>query len=429
MAQDEYLVITRDEKIRNQYWLAGMLWEPVEKKSTGRAQFRISRTSRKNRHAGTRVSVSARPNAGRKQWVKICGHGRIPAQNRHKHLYSLAMAFSLQVSNGYGFYQLNSTEYVFLASINGIPAVTADKTGSPDYMQECLSLFLAMNDEPEDGWEQTSLPADPPEISVLIGALTERNKQLCRVLRDGHQLRRFIPVATAVIGIAGAVIWWSPQQTTAEPELTPEQIRARAKEMFADATPAKIAQPWATEITAQALLTYCGQLQSPSPVFIGGWRLKSGICDHDGVTLLYQILPGGTAEKFQKNAYANFGVFPTFNFKEGGREATILLPLPNHPTTNEPPTQLLRVLSWFQQRQTALTLNKISSLPALPGNNKTLSALDWEDYTFSFKGQVPPELLFYGMDTSGVRITRIKFEINGSAFSYTTEGHIYASIK
>ena len=145
--------------------------------------------------------------------------------------------------------------------------------------------------------------------------------------------------------------------------------------------------------------------------------------------MTYQLLPGGTAEGFQKRVLEIFGVYPVFNLKEGGREATVPLPLPDHPTANEPPTQILRVLSWFQQRQTPLSLNKVSSIPALPGNSDSRSSLGWEDYAFSFKGQVPPDLLMYAMDTSGVRISLIRFELNGSAFSYTTEGHIYASTK
>jgi len=429
MSQAEHLVIIRDENIRPQCWLAGMLWEPLEKKGKGRDRFRARTATGKKKQTGIRVSALARPKSGRSQKVKICGTGRIPARTRHKHLYSLALAFSLQVRDGYGFYRLNSTDYVFLASINGIPAVTADKTGSAEHMEECLSLFLAMNEEPEDGWVMLSLPDTPLELSSLTGALTERNKRLCRAVRDGDQLKRVVPIATLLIGIAGAVFWWDSHQIAPEPELTPEQIKAKAKEMFAHSVPTQIAQPWDNVIPAQTLLTFCGRLQSPSPVFIGGWQQRSGICSPDGVELLYQILPGGTAEKFRKGAYETFGVYPVFNFKEGGREATVLLPLPAHPTAHESPTQLLRVLSWFQQRQTALNLNKLSSIPALPGNSDPRSALGWEDYVFSFKGPVPPALLFYGMDTSGVRISRIKYEINGSAFSYTTEGHIYASIK
>jgi hypothetical protein len=43
--------------------------------------------------------------------------------------FTLALAFCASTRNGYGIYRLNSTDFVFLASINGLPAVTADKTG------------------------------------------------------------------------------------------------------------------------------------------------------------------------------------------------------------------------------------------------------------------------------------------------------------
>ncbi|MDW3779658.1 type 4b pilus protein PilO2 [Kluyvera cryocrescens] len=428
MKQTDFLVMARDERLKNHYWLAGMSWEPKEKKSRERAR-PTSRGAGKRKSQGVEVRATAQHKAGRDQQVRICGYGRVPAHNRHKQLYSLALAFSLQVRDGYSVYQLNSTDYVFLASVNGLPAVTADKTGNAEYMQQCISLFITMNEEPDGGWAILSSSDKPAEVSELLGALTERNKRVCRVMTNGQQLRRWFPVVALFIVAAGGAVWWNNHQPPPEQELTPEEIQARAKAMFANVAPKQITQPWAKQITAQALLSHCQEIQSPAPVGIEGWQLRSGTCSQNGVTMTYQLLPGGTAEGFQKRVFEIFGVYPVFNLKEGGREATVLLPLPNQPTSNEPPTQILRVLSWFQQRQTQLSLNKVSSLPALPGNTDSPSTLGWEDYAFSFKGQVPPDLLMNAMDTSGVRISLIRFEINGSAFSYTTEGHIYASTK
>ncbi|WP_394854422.1 type 4b pilus protein PilO2 [Leclercia adecarboxylata] len=80
------------------------------------------------------------------------GRGRLPARHRHQ-MYSLALLFCARTRNGYGIYRLSSTDYVFLASINGLPAVTADKTGGAGRMTELLSLFLSMNEPPVDGWD------------------------------------------------------------------------------------------------------------------------------------------------------------------------------------------------------------------------------------------------------------------------------------
>ena len=54
---------------------------------------------------------------------------------------------------------------------------------------------------------------------------------------------------------------------------------------------------------------------------------------------------------------------------------------------------------------------------------------DWQEYVFSFSAPLPSIMLFDGLDETGIRLTRISFELNGSAFSYTTEGKIYASAK
>ncbi|QNP33749.1 type 4b pilus protein PilO2 [Leclercia adecarboxylata] len=77
-----------------------------------------------------------------------------------------------------------------------------------------------------------------------------------------------------------------------------------------------------------------------------------------------------------------------------------------------------------------LNIVEVPPAIALPGSNGSSPPVqDWKEYTFSFTGPVPPATLFDGMDNTGVRLTRITFELNGSAYSYTTEGQIYASTK
>lgn len=91
----------------------------------------------------------------------VAGSGRLPVRYRRHQLFSLALAFCASTRNGYGIYRLSSTDFVFLASINGVPAVTADKTGSADKMQELLTLFLSMNEPPQKAgtvWHQWKPP-------------------------------------------------------------------------------------------------------------------------------------------------------------------------------------------------------------------------------------------------------------------------------
>jgi len=434
MKDEAHLFTLQDGKARSRYWLAGMDWAPQQKQSERLPSFHRAK-ARPPQAKGVAVRVATGRENVRDRQHRVEGRGRLPARHRRHQLYSLALAFCARTRNGYGIYRLSSTDYVFLASINGLPAVTADKTGGTDRMQELLSLFLSMNEPPSGGWDcQATLDAPAAPDSLTTG-LSARLRHRCRVHVDGQRRQRGLTALVLLLLAGGAVTWWQTEKPPEEPVLTAEEIQARARAMFsAPAAPVVLPHPWATQITVPALLAHCGSLQSPAPVVLEGWSLASGSCSDDGVAFLYRIMPGGTVEGFLQRSREFFGVTPVFNLKEGGREARIQLGLPDRPVMNEDvpdaSTQLMRLLSWFQRRQVMLSITEAPQPPGLPGKNgEPPPVQDWKDYTFTFTGQMPPATLFDGMDYTGVRLTRVTFELNGSAFSYTTEGQIYASTK
>lgn len=432
MKEDEYLFAVRDNKSRSRYWLAGLSWAPLEKQ-TVRLPFLHMKSPRRSPVKGFSVRVVTDRNNSRSQQNRVQGRGCLPARHRRHQLYSLALAFCARTRNGYGIYRLNSTDFLFLASINGLPAVMADKTGSQGRMQELLTLFITMNEAPADGWDCRASVETPEEVAVLVSSFSPRERRHCRVQTDGLRGQRWIPVALMLLVTGGAAAWWHLSQPPEEPVLTAEEIQARAKAMFAKpAPPPALPHPWARQILTPALLAHCQALQSPAPSVLEAWSLASGSCSAEGVTLLYRIMPGGTAEGFRNRSREYFGITPVINLTEGGREATVPLPLPDSPVTDEvvpeASTQLMRILSWFQRRQVVMNIALVPSPAGTPGaNGEPLPPPDWKEYTFTFSSQLPPAILFDGMDSTGVRLTRVTFELNGSAFSYTTEGHIYAS--
>lgn len=434
MKDESHLFTLQDGKARSRYWLAGMDWAPQQKK-TGRLPSLPRAKTRQPLAKGVGVRVATGRENVRDGQHRVEGRGRLPARHRRHQLYSLALAFCARTRNGYGIYRLNSTDYVFLASINGLPAVTADKTGGTDRMQALLSLFLSMNEPPADGWDCQATLDSPEEVVSLTDGLSARLRQRCRVHVDGLRGQRGLAVLMLLLLAGGAAAWWQAEKPPEEPVLTAEEIQARARAMFsAPAEPVVLPHPWATQITVPALLAHCGSLQSPAPSVLEGWSLASGSCSQDGVSLLYRIMPGGTVEGFLQRSREFFGVMPVFNLKEGGREARIQLGLPDSPVMNEAvpdaSAQLMHLLSWFQRRQIMLSITEAPQPPVLPGRNgEPPPVQDWKDYTFIFTGQMPPATLFDGMDYTGIRLTRVTFELNGSAFSYTTEGQIYASTK
>ncbi|MBY6260027.1 type 4b pilus protein PilO2 [Phytobacter diazotrophicus] len=432
MKDIEYLVTVRDGKSRHRTWLTGLTWAPREKRAINLSVLQAGK-ARHPRMPGIGVHIALGRVDARGTHSGVEGRGRLPGHQRHHQLYSLAQAFSVNTRSGYGIYRLNSTDYVFLASINGLPAVTADKAGPLSRMQELRTLFLTLNEAPPTGWEVRAELDSPEDVHSLLSSLSSRDRRSCRVEMDGLRGKRWLPAVTLLLVIGATVAWWQHEQPAPVPELTAEEIQARARAMFAKpAPPPVMPHPWASIITVPALLAQCQTLQSPAPTVLEGWGLASGTCSPEGVTLLYRIKPGGTAEGFLKRCREVFGVTPIFNLKEGAREATVPLPLPEKPLTDETVPdasgQLMRVLSWFQRQQVMLNLSEVPPAPVLPGKNgEPPSVQDWKDYAFSFSGQMPPADLFDGLDDTGVRLTRVTFELNGSAFSYTTEGHIYAS--
>lgn len=434
MKDEAYLYTIRDGKSRSRYWLAGMDWAPEE-----RQKFRLPSFQRRKAPpagtAGIGVHASSERIPGRDRQQQVAGAGRLPARHRRHQLYSLALAFCAGTRNGYGIYRLNSTDFVFLASINGLPAVTADKTGDADKMHTLLTLFLSMNEPPAEGWACPGTVDTPPEASSLFTGLPARRRQKCRVHVDGLQRQRGFLACAILLAGTGGMAWWQAATPPEEPVLTAEEIQARARAMFATRVkPQILPHPWAREVSATALLNDCQRQTDPALYVLESWKLTSGTCLPDGTTLLYQIMPGGTVEGFLARARDIFGVTPVFSLKEGGREARITLAPPDRPLKDEAvpdsTAQLIRLLSWFQRQQVTLSITDVAAPPVLPGaNGEPPPVQDWQEYAFSFSAPLPSIMLFDGLDETGIRLTRISFGLNGSAFSYTTEGKIYASAK
>lgn len=435
MNDDAYLFTVRDSHSRSRYWLAGMDWAPQEKQKALLPSLHLKKKRHTTLSTGVGVhAVTGRSN-GRDKQHRVIGTGRLQTRHRRHQLCSLGLAFCASTRNGYGIYRLSSTDFVFLASIDGLPAVTADKTGGADKMTSLLNLFLSMNETPADGWDCLAPVDDPLDATSLINGLSARTRLRCRVHVDGLQRQRWLLTSAMLLAGAGAVTWWHASRPPEEPVLTAEEIQAMSRAMFAkQAKPTVLPHPWATQITVPALLSNCQALQSPAPSVLEGWSLASGSCSAEGVSLQYRLMPGGTVEGFLKRSRDVFGVTPIVNLKEGGREAIIPLALKDSPVMDEavpdPSTQLIRVLSWFQRQQVLLNITEVPNPVSLPGSNNTPPPVqDWSEYTFSFNGLMPPAALLEGLDNTGIRLTRVSFELNGNAFSYTTEGQIYASTK
>ncbi len=80
------------------------------------------------------------------------------------------------------------------------------------------------------------------------------------------------------------------------------------------------------------------------------------------------------------------------------------------------------------EKQLTPAINEIAIPEPLPGNDGEPAPVQkWKEYQFSLSTPVNPDELFPLFQDTGVRLSNIHFELNGGTFSYSSEGHIYAS--
>lgn len=349
---------------------------------------------------------------------------------RHRY-FSLALGFCSLVRNGYGIFRYDNEKLLFLASVDGQPAVMADQSGSPEDISKKINLFLVMNEEPTEKWQVISSLENPHNWQTIIEKLSPADIRHCKLTVDTRQ-RFILPVALlSAVACAGVIFWLTQPEPDTGP--TAEEIAARARLQFSKPTiPPELPHPWATQPLISDLLKACADLRKPSPVALGGWKLTEGFCTPESFTLVYERQPGGTVQGFLTRSKEVFGIIPEFNLKDGARLASVPRPLPALPHRDEavpaPSEQLMRVLTWFQERQITPSVNETAIPEPLPGNDgEPAPVQNWREYQFSVSTPLNPDELFRVFQDTGVRISSIHFKLNGGTFSYTTEGHVYAS--
>lgn len=349
---------------------------------------------------------------------------------RHRY-FSLALGFCSLVRNGYGIFRYDNEKLLFLASVDGQPAVMADQSGSPEDISKKINLFLVMNEEPTEKWQVISSLENPHNWQTIIEKLSPADIRHCKLTVDTRQ-RFILPVALlSAVACAGVIFWLTQPEPDTGP--TAEEIAARARLQFSKPTiPPELPHPWATQPLISDLLKACADLRKPSPVALGGWKLTEGFCTPESFTLVYERQPGGTVQGFLTRSKEVFGIIPEFNLKDGARLASVPRPLPALPHRDEavpaPSEQLMRVLTWFQERQITPSVNETAIPEPLLGNDgEPAPVQNWREYQFSVSTPLNPDELFRVFQDTGVRISSIHFKLNGSTFSYTTEGHVYAS--
>ncbi|HDC2548012.1 TPA: type 4b pilus protein PilO2, partial [Salmonella enterica] len=156
---DTVVVVTAGRR----QWAAGLRWEalsrtPARKGTRQRSAVKKRTTTGRTRRDGMVLTLTVRQG---RRGDRVVASGHMTSRPRGQ-VYSLAVAFSrVSGDNAYGVYRLDESRYVFLATVNGLPSVMADVTGTAEEAGQALQRFLAFNTAPEGDWTVTS-PADDP---------------------------------------------------------------------------------------------------------------------------------------------------------------------------------------------------------------------------------------------------------------------------
>ncbi|EBW7148999.1 type 4b pilus protein PilO2 [Citrobacter braakii] len=424
---DTVVVVTAGRR----QWAAGLRWEalsrtPARKGIRQRSAVKKRTTTGRARRDGTVLTLTARQG---RRGDRVIASGHMTSRRRGP-VYSLAAAFSrVSGDNAYGVYRLNESRYVFLATVCGLPSVMADVTGTAEEAGQALQRFLAFNTAPEGDWTVISPANEPLPWDALTASAGKRVLKVSRL----KPVRAGIPPLPVVAGLAllgAAAFWLWPD---GEDDLPP--VLADVISVAPPPEPVYLPHPWKEMMPVQAFLAHCRTWRRAAPVYLDSWKLSRGECSADGLLLVYNRQPGGTAAGFSRRATVVFQHRPVINLVAGGGEGTVHLPWTPAPGMDEPvppvAMQLMRVVSWYQAHQATLTLTAVSEEPGVPGDDGAPPPLqDWQEYTFTLKDDRLPESLAGPADGRGIRISKVVFTLGGdSRLTYETEGHIYAGKK
>ncbi|ECC5187583.1 pilus assembly protein [Salmonella enterica] len=411
-------------------WAAGLRWEalsrtPARKGTRQRSAVKKRTTTGHTRRDGMVLTLTVRQG---RRGDRVVASGHMTSRPRGQ-VYSLAAAFSrVSGDNAYGVYRLDASRYVFLATVNGLPSVMADVTGTAEEAGQALQRFLAFNTAPEGGWTVTSPVDDPLTWENLTASAGKRVLKASR-LKPVHSGIKLLPVVAGLALLGAAAFWLWPDGEDDLPPVLADVIPA-----VTPPEPVYLPHPWKEMMPVQAFLSRCKAWRETVPVALDGWQLARGECSADGLLLVYRSQPGGTAAGFSRRAQAVFHRRPVINLAAGGGEGTVHLPWTPAPGMDEPvppvAVQLMRVVSWYQAHQVTLTLTAVNEEPGVPGDDGTPPPLqDWQEYTFTLTDRRVPEMLAGPADGQGIRISKVTFTLSGEGQQYETEGHIYAGKK
>ncbi|KML70003.1 type 4b pilus protein PilO2 [Pectobacterium peruviense] len=408
--------------------IAGLRWEPMSEKASqrfGRDVLSLKLNPMRGLNKGADIHSGAPAVTGACPW-------------RPGRLWSLAaLATSWTGENGYGVVQLGDDEFVFLATINGIPALNGDICGARDDMLAITSEFIALTPTPDTGWNVASTP-EAPAVPADILPSRRRDWPARYRLTCPARIRRTLlismPVllAVGIAGMWGVQYWqnWSARQ--AEAAKAKLAAMAAGDNELSQKEKRVLPHPWVIQPSAQVLLTVCERKLDALPLKLGFWPLSSADCRADGVMTTWvrekdsrlatvnrliqavQYLPGSPAVFIDESGDTAQIAFSYPALLGGGDDRVI---------DSEPLRR--RLLSFFQSRGIQPSLQSVPPT-STPLDDQVVWIQDWSTFAFSHTSRLAPSFQLAGLSAVGLRLTRIGLKVEGRSLTWSWDGTAYS---
>lgn len=343
--------------------------------------------------------------------------------------------------NSYSVFEVNESEYWFVAFVNGNLSPLSDLYGSKDKITNAVNLFLSLTTKPSDGWEVISPNGffDQDYRAENIRSLAQRSKpQKSSYFHKTHdKLGAAIwggVIALAILAYFGNE-YYQERQLQEKIEVAQRELALKRKNTLENRLDEL--KPWGKIPFLHDYLKICSKTWKVAPLSIAGWRFKTAKCEYNNgaeLSLSYLMMKGGTVDDFSSRLpywYGN-GATAKFNIPGAANEAIFKVPIAKLGTPK--PEKLLdfdfqtqRLTSYAQRMNADLRLQESNTDHR--DDDGAITVMPWRAIDFTFVTDIPLDRLFDAsrFDDTGIRANSITLELVDYRIKYTIEGTIYAS--
>ncbi|EKZ1926560.1 TPA: type 4b pilus protein PilO2 [Stenotrophomonas maltophilia] len=387
--------------------VGGLLWEPLESYRNYMAEAKRIGKQRKMDMVAIRKSDSA------------IQAGFAPrTKERLKGHYSLAATLAGSLGESWmGAFELEDGRYALVTVIDGIVLPGQDIIGDRERISaELNKTYSLVTADPVKAAKlegKIIAPAsfnfsnDNRAVAEIIGPDSFRKEYLLRQLTLGltaQQIALGGVAAAAVVAAGAGVLYWMEKREQAEREALALAQATEQKRLELEAARA-IPQPWTSQPDARKLLGAAAMVLEDAPLSIAGWSYAESACDSQQCALIYRRAPGGTS----------IGAFLSAGAAAGGKRlddgtGVIYSKLELAPEKGDLLSPIAEreysFVNYFQAFGPYVSTSITAAAAVAPADSGAPKPT-WLKREFTIGTAFPPELLLEGLDTTGLRITKI----------------------